>query len=92
MPQHTFGEIADEIPTKYHLPLGVNIWQLFKDNGWEWLKYFFTEFGKTIYDLGKIRLNESIFTARDVIEGKISPWQADKTLTRLFPSGSCNPK
>jgi hypothetical protein len=84
MPQHVFGEISDEIPTKYHLPLGVNIWQLFKDNGWEWLKYFFTEFGKTIYDLGKIRLNESIFTARDVIEGKISPWQADKTLTFAF--------
>jgi len=84
MTQHTFGEIADEIPTKYHLPLGANIWQLFKDNGWEWLKYFFTQFGKTIYDLAKIRLNESIETAREVIDGKIPPAQADKTLTFAF--------
>ncbi len=84
MAQHTFGEISDEIPTKYHLPLGVNIWELFKDHGWEWLKYFFTEFGKTIYDLSTIRLNESIYTARDVFEGKIPEWQADKTLTFAF--------
>ncbi|MDD1777192.1 MAG: hypothetical protein LUQ65_03415, partial [Candidatus Helarchaeota archaeon] len=84
MTQHTFGEIADDIPTKNHLPLGANIWQLFKDNGWEWLKYFFTQFGKTIYDLSKIRLNESIETAREVIGGKIAPAQADKTLTFAF--------
>lgn len=84
MTQHTFGEISDDIPTKYHLPLGSNIWELFKDMGWEWLKYFFTEFGKTIYDLATIRLNESIYTARDVVSGKIPEQQADKILTYAF--------
>ncbi|NVM31912.1 MAG: hypothetical protein HWN65_23935 [Candidatus Helarchaeota archaeon] len=84
MTQHTFGEISDEIPTKYHLPLGANIWELFKTNGWEWLKNFFTEFGKMIYDLSTIRLNESIYTAHDIFEGKIPEWQADKTLTFAF--------
>ncbi len=84
MTQHTFGEISDDIPTKYHLPLGVNIWDMFKTHGWEWLKYFFTEFGKTIYQLSTIRLNESIFMAKDVLEGKIPPLQADKILTFAF--------
>ncbi len=81
---HTFGEISDDIPTKYHLPLGTNIWQLFKDMGWEWLKYFFTEFGKTIHQLSTIRLNESIYTARDVVNGKIPDNRSDKTLTYAF--------
>lgn len=84
MVQHTFGEIADDLPTKYHLPLGTNIWQMFKDNGWEWLKKFFTAFGETIYDLSTIRLNESIYTARDVFDGKITEERANKTLTFAF--------
>lgn len=84
MTQHTFGEIADEIPTKYHLPLGTNIWKMFKDNGWEWLKTFFTAFGATIYDLSTIRLNESIYTARDVFDGKVPEERAKKTLTFAF--------
>lgn len=84
MAQHTFGEISDEIPTKYHLPLGFNIWKMFKEHGWEWLKYFFTEFGNTIYDLSTIRLNESIQTARDVFDGKISAEATNKTLTFAF--------
>ena len=81
---HTFGEISDDIPTKYHLPLGSNIWELYKEMGWEWLKYFFTQFGKTIFDLSTIRLNESIYTARDVVDGKIPENKADKTLTYAF--------
>lgn len=84
MTQHTFGEISDDIPTKFHLPLGTNIWKLFKETGWEWLKYFFTEFGKSIYDLSTIRLNESIHTAQEVINGNIPEWQANKTLTFAF--------
>ena len=84
MTQHTFGEISDDIPTKYHLPLGTNIWEMFKEHGWEFLKYFFTEFGNMIYDLSTIRLNESIYTARDVFGGKIPASQADKTLTFAF--------
>ena len=84
MTLHTFGEISDDIPTKYHLPLGSNIWQLFKDMGWEWMKHFFTEFGKTIHELATIRLNESIYTARDVVNGKIPENKADKTLTYAF--------
>ncbi|MHA1129700.1 MAG: hypothetical protein ACTSRC_17100 [Candidatus Helarchaeota archaeon] len=84
MTQHSFGEISDAIPTKYHLPLGVNIWEMFKEHGWEWLKYFFTKFGETIYDLGKIRLNESIYTANDIFKGKISEEHAKKTLTYAF--------
>jgi hypothetical protein len=84
MTQHTFGEISDDIITKYHLPLGTNIWEMFKEYGWEYLKYLFDKFGETIYDLSTVRLNESVYTARDVITGKIPDWQVDKILTYAF--------
>ncbi|NVM56255.1 MAG: hypothetical protein HWN66_21340, partial [Candidatus Helarchaeota archaeon] len=80
----TFGEISDDIPTKYHLPLGTNIWGMFKQSGWEFLKHLFSEFIVNIYDLCEHRLNESIFTARDRILGKIPEWQANKIMTYAF--------
>ncbi|MHA1269026.1 MAG: hypothetical protein ACTSPY_04500 [Candidatus Helarchaeota archaeon] len=81
---HTFGDIPDEFPTKYHIPLGSNIWGMFKQYGWDWLQFFFKEFGQTIGDLAKIRLTESIYTARDVVSENIPPEVAIKTLTYCF--------
>ncbi|MHA1309429.1 MAG: hypothetical protein ACTSQO_00750 [Candidatus Helarchaeota archaeon] len=84
MPINTFGDIPDDFPTKSYLPLGPNIWEMFKDYGWEWLQYFFREFGKTIGDLAKIRLTESIYTARDIVSGKIDQNISSKILTYCF--------
>lgn len=84
MTQHTFGEISDDIPTKYHFPLGTNIWDMFKNYGWEFLKHLFSQFTEHIYELVKNRLDESIHTARDVLSGKITEQQADKVLTYTF--------
>ncbi|MFX0137897.1 MAG: hypothetical protein ACFFDN_29920, partial [Candidatus Hodarchaeota archaeon] len=84
MAQHTFGEIPDDIKTKYHFPLGTNIWQMFKDMGWDWLEYMFTEFGKNIFELSRNRLDESVYTARDVYDGKFNENQVDKTFTYAF--------
>jgi hypothetical protein len=84
MAVNNYGDIPDDFPTKKHLPLGSNIWGMFKLYGWEWLQHFFKEFGRTIGDLAKIRLTESIFTAREVVSGKIPEEEASKTLTYCF--------
>ena len=79
-----FGDIPDDFITKYHLPLGNNIWTMFKDYGWEFLQRLFKEFGRTIGELARIRLTESIFTARDLTTGKVPADKADKILTYSF--------
>ncbi|MHA1232093.1 MAG: hypothetical protein ACTSPQ_15770 [Candidatus Helarchaeota archaeon] len=84
MPNFTYGDIPDGFKTKNYLPLGTNIWGMFKEYGWEFMQHFFKEFGRTIGDLAKIRLTESIFTARDVINGEIPGDKAGKILTYSF--------
>ncbi|NVM52728.1 MAG: hypothetical protein HWN66_03410 [Candidatus Helarchaeota archaeon] len=84
MTQHTFGEISDDITTKYHLPLGTNIWGMFKEYGWEYLKFLFSQFIDNIYSLLKNRLDESVYTTRDILLGKLPEWQIDKILTYAF--------
>ena len=81
---NTFGDIPDDFPTKRYLPLGNNVWAMFKDYGWEFLRRFFKEFGKSIGDLARIRLNESIYTAQDIVAGKISEENSQKVLTYSF--------
>ncbi|MBD3230194.1 MAG: hypothetical protein GF329_18595 [Candidatus Lokiarchaeota archaeon] len=84
MPINTFGDIPDDFITKKHLPLGVNIWGMFKEYGWEYLQYLFKEFGRKIGDLEKIRLSESVFTAKDIMKDRTGSKKSEKILTYSF--------
>lgn len=76
--QHLFGEISDEIRTKRFIPLGSNIWNFYKMHGWDALDNTFQIFTDIIYELGNVRLNESIYTIKAVQEEEIK--QPEKTL------------
>ena len=62
------------------------MWKLFKELGWDKFKSSRDNLlkGNLIYDILTVRLNESILTAKEVIEGKLEkPW---RILTyNLFP-------
>ncbi len=76
--QHSLGEISDDIRTKRFIPLGLNIWNFYKKHGWDALDKNFQIFTDIIYELGNVRLNESIFTIKAVQEGEIK--HPEKTL------------
>ncbi|MBD3230113.1 MAG: hypothetical protein GF329_18185 [Candidatus Lokiarchaeota archaeon] len=79
-----YGDIPDSIETKPFWPLGRNIWKLFKKFGMNyWEKQRESLIGsEVVYNLLKERLNESILTAKEVMEGKIKkPW---RVLTYTF--------
>ncbi|MHA1231226.1 MAG: hypothetical protein ACTSRP_08300 [Candidatus Helarchaeota archaeon] len=82
----TYGDIPDSIRTKPFWPLGRIFWKLFQEYGLEfWNNQRKALIGsEIIYKLIKERLNESIQTAKEVMEGKIKkPWRV-LTYT-LFP-------
>jgi hypothetical protein len=81
---YTYGDIPDSIRTKPFWPLGRNIWKIFQEFGMEyWNKQRETLIGaEIVYKLLKKRLNESILTAKEVMDGKIEkPW---RVLTYTF--------
>ncbi|MHA1299842.1 MAG: hypothetical protein ACTSO9_10435 [Candidatus Helarchaeota archaeon] len=83
---HNFSEIPDDIKTKEFFPLMKHIWRCFKQLGWEfWEKQRETVYNSNmVYDLLRHRLNESILTAKAVMEGKFEKPHRIMTYT-LFP-------
>ncbi|MHA1267769.1 MAG: hypothetical protein ACTSRS_21215 [Candidatus Helarchaeota archaeon] len=74
---HTIGEVPESY-LKSFLPLGKNIWRCFTQLGWEyWIKQSnLIRNGNLVFHLLKGRLNESILTAKEVLEKKIEkPWR-----------------
>jgi len=81
-----YADIPDSIRTKPFWPIGRNIWRIFQQFGIDyWNKQRESIIGSEfVYKLLKERLNESILTAKEVMEGKIEkPWRV-LTYT-LFP-------
>ncbi len=74
---HTVEEVPNNY-LKFFLPLGKNIWRCFQELGWEyWIRQSnLIRNGDLVFNLLKGRLNESILTAKDVIDGKLQkPWR-----------------
>ena len=67
----TYGDIPDSIPNKYFYPMSKNIWNIHKKLGWDYLEPRVSLMVKDFYEVVKIRLEESIQTAKDVNAGKI---------------------
>ncbi len=81
---HTYAEIPDTIKTKPYFPLGRHLWRVYQQVGWEYYNKAISAFPNQLYPALKRRLDETIFTAKAVTEGKIE--DINKTCAYiLFP-------
>ena len=82
---HNYSEISEDIRTKPYLPLGKHIWRLFRALGMEYVENTIDKLsGQFLYDLFRIRMDDTIQTAKNVMDGEIP--QPDKALSyMLFP-------
>ena len=80
----TYGDIPDDVRTKQQMPLMPIYYDLFKQFGFERVNRFLSDMSLVLHDWCQIRLNESIYTAKDLLSGKISPEKAEKTFTYCF--------
>lgn len=82
----TYGEINEDIVSKRFLPLPRHLWRLYRELGYEVLvEEFMSEVSENmIYDIFKLRLDDTITSARQINEGK-NP-HPDKTVSwSIYP-------
>ena len=88
MPQYTYGDIPDTVPTKRMLPIGEHIFQLICNYGWEWFVKavgdkevdFFPKLGDAVNE----KFQTSVEAAKKVMTGQITN-PAEIYTTWFFP-------
>ena len=80
----TYGDIPDDLRTKQQMPLLEICYDLYMKFGFERVNKFMRDFSLVIHDWALTRLNESIYTAKDLLSGKISAEKAEKTFSYCF--------
>ncbi|MHA1143338.1 MAG: hypothetical protein ACTSRW_01235 [Candidatus Helarchaeota archaeon] len=86
MPQHTVGEMPDDLYIKPFLPILSFLWRVYKEYGWEGVNNYEAMGDEGIFDFWQNRLNEGIYTAKDVIEGKIEKPERVLSYIIMIPS------
>ncbi|NHI92470.1 MAG: hypothetical protein EAX96_08195 [Candidatus Lokiarchaeota archaeon] len=82
----TYGDIKDDVVTKRYFPLGKHLWTMYRELGYEhFLDALMGEISDSlVYDVFKIRLDEALLGAKEVIEGVNK--QPEKSLNwAIFP-------
>ncbi|HUY00805.1 MAG TPA: hypothetical protein VMV49_14685 [Candidatus Deferrimicrobium sp.] len=83
IPETNYSEIPDTLKTKQFLPLAHNMWPIIRKYGWDYSHDAMNKVFKNYYNIAKVRLDEAIFTARDLLgNGKIQ--RPDRVLTYFF--------
>lgn len=80
----TYGDIPDDIRTKQHLPLMELFYDFYKKFGFERVNRFMQDFSLILHDWAVTRNNESIYTAQELMHGKISSEEAEKVFSYCF--------
>ncbi len=81
---HTYAEIPDSVKTKPFFPLGRHLWRVYQQVGFDYYNKAISAFPNQLYPALKRRLDETIYTAQDVANGKIT--DINKTCAyMLFP-------
>ena len=79
---YTYADIPENVQTKRYMPLLHNIWNGYKEFGWDYLQKTFKIFTEDFYTVATNRLNESILTSKQVIEGTIK--EPEKVVAYAF--------
>ncbi len=79
---YTYAEIPDNVETKTYIPLLHNVWEGYQRFGWDYFQKTFNIFTHDFYSVATARLNDSIQTAKDLIEGRIK--NPEKVLSYAF--------
>ena len=82
--KYTYADIPDDVKAKPYFPLLVNVWEIYQTYGWERTLKFLYECQEGVYDFFETRLNESIGTSKDLMEGKFTEEQAKKVLSYIL--------
>ena len=68
--QFTYGEIDDNLVTKRFFPLSRHLWRVYKEIGYTFIDDFLPEISDAlIYDVAKLRLDDAIQSAKNIVEG-----------------------
>ncbi len=82
---HSLGEIPESVLTRKFFAFGKQIWRLYRKFGWEFLKNYLIAFsGDYLFELVRMRYEETILCCRDIVEGKI-PRPEHLIMYNLFP-------
>ncbi|MHA1264316.1 MAG: hypothetical protein ACTSRS_03695 [Candidatus Helarchaeota archaeon] len=79
---HHYGDIPDSIVTKPFIPLGYNVYTLFRVTGHEYLNKALSTLSDKLYEFAVARLDEAIMTSQLLIAGKLK--DPDKVLLYAF--------
>ena len=79
---HTYGEMPDDLYLKPFLPLLSFLWRVYKKLGWVGVDNYEAMGDEAIFDFFETRLNESIHTVKDVLDGKIT--HPDRVLSYII--------
>ncbi len=82
IPKTSYGDIPDTLKTKIFLPLAHNMWPIIREYGWDYSHDAMNLVFRNYYNIAKVRLDEAIMTAREVITGKVP--RPDRILTYFF--------
>lgn len=85
MTLHDFGEIPEDSRTKYFLPLSPHIYKVFRNFGTDYMETIFPKFKQVQYDVTKARWDNMIYTGKRILEGIISPEDAERTILYTVP-------
>ncbi|MHA1230860.1 MAG: hypothetical protein ACTSPQ_09450 [Candidatus Helarchaeota archaeon] len=80
--QYTYGDIPDNMYIKPYLPLLSFLWRIFRKYGWEGVDNYDRVGIEGVYQFFKTRLDESIMTMKEVVEGKIK--EPEKVLSYII--------
>jgi hypothetical protein len=83
---HTYGEMPDSLYLKPFLPLLSFLWRVYKEQGWKGVDNYEKMGNRAIYDFFETRLNESIYTVKDVLDGKIEHPENVMSYIIMIPS------
>ncbi|MHA1265348.1 MAG: hypothetical protein ACTSRS_08960 [Candidatus Helarchaeota archaeon] len=78
----SYADIPENVQTKRYIPLLHNLWKGFQELGWTYFQKTFKIFTEDFYTVATNRLNDSIITSKEVIEGKIK--DPEKVLAYAF--------
>jgi hypothetical protein len=84
--KYVYSDIPDDVKIKPYLPLLVNVWEIYQTYGWERTLKFIYECQEGVYDFFEARLNDSINTSKDLIDGKFSHPERVLSYILIIPS------